>query len=277
MNKRKLFFLSILIFICCIIVFYHSILNMADIKYKVPYSNNVAREDLQGRTYKKITITKIKDEKIAFLTFDDGPCLNNTLKILNILNENNIKATFFVVGKQIEKFPVITNKMVEKEMSVMPHSYSHEYKKIYKSIEAYKEDLERCCSVIENITGQKSGVYVRVPGGANNRYCNKAVIEAIRETIREKDMFCVDWNVSGGDAVAGKIPAKIIKDNVLSQCEGKKIAVILLHDAYYKDSTVEALPDIIRGLKEEGYKFKTFNDITLEERKRLMRIRVINV
>ncbi|MDP4177919.1 MAG: polysaccharide deacetylase family protein [Bacillota bacterium] len=214
-------------------------------------------------------------KKVAFLTFDDGPCINNTLKILNILDKNNIKATFFIVGKKAEEYPDILKKLFDDGMCILPHTYSHEYK-IYKNKETYHKDLMTCIDCIKKITNKDVIKYTRFPGGSFNAVSNKNRMREIRESLKEENMKYVDWNVSSGDALGDGVAAYKIKRNVINQCKNKDIAVILFHDAYYKKTTVEALPDIIKNLKDSGFIFKSLNDITPEEEDSLVKAKVIN-
>lgn len=215
-------------------------------------------------------------QKIAFLTFDDGPCVNNTQKIVNILNENNIKASFFIVGQKAEENPKAMKALVDSGMCLMPHTYSHDYK-IYKSSNDYFNDLNKCMETIKKFTGsRKKFNYVRIPGGSDNLVSNRNVLSNIRKDIIKNDMYYVDWNVCSGDAEAHYVPKVKIVNNVKKQSSDKNMIVILMHDAYYKKTTVESLPEIIKYIKDQGYTFKTFDDINESEKKELIRIRVID-
>ncbi|WP_234122177.1 polysaccharide deacetylase family protein [Clostridium hydrogenum] len=216
-----------------------------------------------------------KEKKIAFLTFDDGPCINNTQKIIDILKKNNIKATFFIVGQKADENPKAMKELVSSGMCIMPHTYSHEYK-IFKTLNDYENDLTKCINTIEKYTGKKKFVYVRVPGGSDNLVSNRYVLRDIRNDIIKQGRYYVDWNVSSGDATAHYVPRDKIINNVKEQCTDKKIAVILMHDAYYKKTTVESLDEIIKYVKDKGYTFKTFDEISDAEKDELIRIRVIN-
>jgi peptidoglycan-N-acetylglucosamine deacetylase len=215
-------------------------------------------------------------QKKVFLTFDDGPSITNTREIINILKKNNVKATFFVVGKKVEAYPNIIKEMSDSGMSICVHTYSHEYDKIYASIDSCLEDIDRCSLAIKEITGKQVKPYVRLPGGSDNLVSGKDQMKKIRNKLLEKHIRYVDWNVSSADAVSHIVPTVRIKNNVISQCKNKTIAVVLMHDAYYKKTTVEALSDIINNLKEEGFIFKTFDEITPQEEAALIRIKVIN-
>lgn len=220
--------------------------------------------------------SNVQNPKEVFLTFDDGPCINNTRRILKILKDNNVKATFFVVGMKGEENPQILKELSNSGMSIGVHTYSHEYRQMYKSTDAYFKDYDACQSVIKKITGRNPIVYVRMPGGSDNLVASRSNLENIKKSLNEKGLKYVDWNVSAGDAEIGKASADKIKQNIMSQSKGQRIVVILMHDTYYNSSTVEALPDVIKYLKGEGFIFRTFDDLTPGEENKMVDLRVMN-
>lgn len=215
------------------------------------------------------------NKKEVFLTFDDGPSWNNTLKILDILVENNIKATFFIVGDKAKENSDIVLKMHKLGMCIEPHTYSHDYK-IYNSIDTYFDDLDKCVKTISEITGKSTNNFVRLPGGSDNLVSNPEVMSGIRKSLKDKGIYYVDWNVSAEDSIETNVSRDKIIDNVLAQCKDKNTCVILMHDAPQKTTTVEALPYIIKGLKNQGFVFKTFNDISPDKKQRLINQGIIN-
>lgn len=215
-------------------------------------------------------------QKKVFLTFDDGPSITNTSKIIEILKKNKIKATFFVVGTKIERYPDIVKEMNDNGMSICVHTYSHDYDKIYKSVDSFLTDMEQCNLAIKKITGKNVTPYVRLPGGSDNLVSGAGQMKKIRGALQDKKIRYVDWNVSSGDALSHIVPTYKLEKNVIEQCKNKTLAVVLMHDAYYKTTTVEALPAIISNLKKEGFVFGTFDNITPKEEAALVRIRVIN-
>jgi peptidoglycan/xylan/chitin deacetylase (PgdA/CDA1 family) len=214
--------------------------------------------------------------KEVFLTFDDGPSINNTRKILKILNDNKIKATFFVVGMKVEENPTILKDLSDSNMSIGIHTYSHDYKKIYKNLESYMNDYEVCKNSIIKITNKEPINYTRLPGGSTNLMTSKANLDLIKKTLKDKEINYVDWNVCSGDAESHEVPVDKIKTNVKNQCQDKQTAVILMHDTYYKHFTVEALPEIIKYLKDQGFVFKTFDDLSKADEKKLIDLKIIN-
>lgn len=193
-------------------------------------------------------------DKICYLTFDDGPS-DNTLKILKILDKYNAKATFFVVGTaKLEYLP----KIQAGGHVIALHSNTHDYPKIYKSTTAFFKDLEKISNKVEKITGTKS-MLMRFPGGGGNvvskRYC-KGVMSNLTRQVKIKGYAYFDWNVDSGDAAGNRVPAKTITKNVLKQAKNKNSICVLMHDTSAKSTTVDALPDIIDGLKKMGYSFE---------------------
>lgn len=181
----------------------------------------------------------------VYLTFDDGPSLN-TDRILDILNEYGVKATFFVVGK--EGYTEEYQRIVKEGHTLGMHSYSHKYREIYQSLDSYKEDLTRLHSYIYEITGVDSHI-VRFPGGSSNTI-SKVDMNDLIDYLNQEGITYFDWNVSSGDASSNYISASQIADNILKNVWKYDSVVVLMHDSATKDTTVEALPIIIEKILE---------------------------
>ena len=234
---------------------------------------------LPGDDEKNITLPKKTPNvsiypKEVYLTFDDGPTRKNTSAILDILKENGVKGTFFVIGDLAERNKDLIVRMKEEGMSILPHSYSHDYA-IYKSESSYFQDLEKCKSVIEGITGKEVPPYIRMPGGSDNLVGSKKVLNNIRKSLKEQDIRYVDWNVSSLDASSSIVERDIIINSVIDGCKNKTMAVVLMHDANSKVTTVEALSEIIKYLKDNDFVFRTFADLTDEEEKEMIKRKII--
>lgn len=191
-----------------------------------------------------------ENEKIVrkiHLTFDDGPS-NYTEEILDILAEYNVKATFFVVGKEDAHSLDMYKKIVEEGHTIGMHSYSHKYNEIYASKENYIEDLEKLQNLLYDVTGVKPMI-CRFPGGSSNTV-SKVPIQELVDYLEEKNIKFHDWNVSSGDATSDYISADKIVENCTGNLEGYREATILFHDANDKRTTVEALPIVIAKLLE---------------------------
>lgn len=181
----------------------------------------------------------------VYLTFDDGPSAN-TDRILDILNQYGVKATFFVVAKQ--GYTDQYRRIVEDGHTLAMHSYSHKYSEIYASLDAYKEDLTKLHDFLYELTGEDCRI-VRFPGGSSNTISHVDMWELI-DYLNEENLVYYDWNVSSGDATGGRKSIAQIKKNVLDHIDQYSNAVVLFHDASGKDSTVDALPEIIEEILE---------------------------
>lgn len=191
------------------------------------------------------------DEKVIYLTFDDGPSDKVTPLILDVLKEENVKATFFVIGRNAERRKAILKREFDEGHTVAVHSYSHDYKKIYSSSEALLKDIDDCNKVIAEVCGKPSALY-RFPGGSYG--LSSALISA----VTEHGMRYVDWNASTRDAeLIAPAPEDLYASAVNTPANRQNI-VLLAHDATTKTATAAALKDIIKHYKQLGYTFKQF-------------------
>ena len=194
------------------------------------------------------------DKKVCYLTFDDGPDRNNTARVLDVLKEYDVKATFFVVYKDYKEERALYKRIVEEGHTIGVHTASHNYNKIYSSVDAYLDDFSRCAEQIESVTGVKPEVF-RFPGGSVNGYNSQIYREIIAEMTRRGYTY-YDWNVSCGDAAAVHVSSSKIVNNVLSSSNGIKRKIILMHDGTGHSTTADALPRIIEGLRKQGYEME---------------------
>lgn len=189
--------------------------------------------------------------KQIYLTFDDGPSDKVTPKILDVLKEENVPATFFIVGKHAETRKDILKRAHAEGHTLAVHSYSHNYKEIYKSAEALIEDIEKCNELICSIIGEYTYLY-RFPGGSYNISADK--IRAVKELGYE----CVDWNASFRDSEIPDPTAGKLYTAAISTVSNANKIIMLAHDTTDKIETVWALKEVIRHFKNQGYKFKKF-------------------
>lgn len=188
-------------------------------------------------------------EKQIYLTFDDGPS-QNTDEILDILKEYDVKATFFVVGKTDERSVQAYQRIVAEGHTLAMHSYSHKYDEIYESKESYAEDLAKLQDYLYQITGILPRFY-RFPGGSSNTV-SKVDIQELIAYLNENGITYFDWNIASGDAVSTPLSAEVIVENCVTKLDSTNECMILMHDATEKETTVEALPEIIRTIQERG-------------------------
>ena len=196
----------------------------------------------------KINPVKSSGKKV-YLTFDDGPS-SNTDQILDILKDYDVKATFFVVGKTDERSVKAYQRIVEEGHTLAMHSYSHRYDEIYESKEAFARDLNSLQEYLYETTGVWPRIY-RFPGGSSNTV-SKVDMQELIAYLTDIGITYFDWNVASGDAVSRTLPAETIVNNCLSGIEKQKESVILMHDASNKGTTIEALPQIIEAIQEQG-------------------------
>lgn len=202
-----------------------------------------------GIAPQKTTLTFASGEKAVYLTFDDGPSDRITPKILDVLKKEDVKATFFIVGKSAVLRKNILRRMSREGHTLGVHSYSHAYNEIYSSRASLLNDIEKCNAVIKEITGKDAEVY-RFPGGSH------WVKENLKDAVKNLGLRYVDWNASFGDADLKNPTAQVLYENAVASSAGKGSVILLAHDTTDKTSTVEALGDIIKYYKNNGYTFK---------------------
>lgn len=181
----------------------------------------------------------------VYLTFDDGPSIY-TDEILEILEEYDVKGTFFVVGKEDERSKEAILKIVEAGHTLGMHSYSHKYSELYASTENFAADFEKQRSFLEELTGQTCRFY-RFPGGSSNTV-SKVDMQQFADYLEEQDMVFYDWNISSGDGGGQLLSVDTLVYNSTSDLGEWKTAVILMHDSADKPTTVKALPQIIEKI-----------------------------
>ena len=201
-------------------------------------------------------------KKVVFLTFDDGTSKTNTPEVLRILDENNIKATFFLTGSNIENGGETARELVKQEFesghAIANHSYSHDCGKLYPGrkldMEAFKEDYEKNDKLLKSILGENFTTHVmRCPGG----YMSWKNMDELDEYLEKNNIASIDWNALNADAEGPKKNAKQLAQYAIKTSEGKEMVVLLMHDTYGKEETVKALPTIIKYFKDNGYEFRT--------------------
>lgn len=203
------------------------------------------------------TVTKklVTDEtKVIYLTFDDGPS-KYTSELLDILKKHNVKATFFVIGSV---YSDIFSRMAEEGHAIGIHTYTHEFKDIYKNEESYFADLNKTQDLIIEKTGNSTKL-LRFPGGSSNtisRKINKGIMSRLAVEVEKQGFTYFDWNVDSNDAGGAK-DSDTVFENVKQGIEGKKKAVVLQHDT--KKFSIDAVENIILWGKENGYVFLPLN------------------
>lgn len=194
-------------------------------------------------------LAKEGEQLKVYLTFDDGPS-KNTERILEILDEYNVKATFFVTGKTDAESQALYKKIVEQGHTLGMHSYSHKYSVIYESLEAFEQDYQQLHDYLYEVTGVDCKYY-RFPGGSSNKVSNQDMREFITY-LNEQGVTYFDWNVSSGDATSQAYTAEELIRNVMGDVTKYKTSVVLMHDAATKTTTVDGLASLIEQLQSMG-------------------------
>ncbi|MGL5615109.1 MAG: polysaccharide deacetylase family protein [Sarcina sp.] len=216
---------------------------------------------------KNIYEGEYKEEKLIFLTFDDGPS-KNTEKVLDILREKDVKGTFFVVGKRLtnEENRDKILRMQKEGHSIGNHSYSHEFSIIYKNnqvqVDYFIDEIKKTEKVLEEILGYRdsNNILIRMPGGYGSRkYYKDPNLKELDERFKLENIQNIDWNSLNGDAERKAYSKDGMIEYVKRTSKGKKQIVLLMHDKEGKEKTIEMLPEIIDYFKAEGYSFKRIN------------------
>lgn len=200
-------------------------------------------------------------KKVVYLTFDDGPS-QMTSKILDVLEKNDVRATFFVMGSSLERSgqagKQILKRSYEYGNAIANHSYSHDYNELYPNktldLEAFKADFEKSEQLLKNALGESFETKVwRCPGG----HMSWNGMDKLQEYLDENDISSIDWNALTGDAEGKAKTSDDLYNEAVKTSQGKEMVVLLMHDASSKENTVNALQRIIDYYKDNGYEFRT--------------------
>lgn len=192
------------------------------------------------------TVVEEPHTRKVYLTFDDGPS-SNTLKILEILDQYDVKATFFVTGEEADSHPELYQAIVNGGHTLGMHSFSHRYNDIYSSLDNFGSDLLRLQEYLEETT-QVTPQFYRFPGGSSNTVSEEPM-SLFCAYLADNGIRYFDWNVSSKDATNPMRSVDEIVWNCTNNLEQFDNAIILLHDASNKSSTVEALPEVIEKIQ----------------------------
>ncbi|MEI7027027.1 polysaccharide deacetylase [Paenibacillus sp. y28] len=187
------------------------------------------------------------EQPTVYLTFDDGPSAL-TPKVLDILREEGVKATFFQLGAQAERFPEIVRQTVQEGHRIGNHTYNHRYEQLYSRFDHFWDQIQKSEDVFADIAGVRPDI-VRAPGGSFQQ------LDAFSHYYLQSAGYTVyDWNIDSGDSRRSGVPAAEIIANVEKSPLRHELNV-LMHDGAGHEQTVQALPDIIRYFKNKGYTF----------------------
>ena len=201
------------------------------------------------------------ETKRAFLTFDDGPT-DVTPRILDILKQENIKATFFVLGSNVKKKPELVKRMYDEGHFIANHGYSHVYSNIYSSPQAVLNEFNSCNEEVKKAIGENeyNSHLFRFPGGlAGGTYAE--IKKQAKDLLMQNNIVNVDWNALNGDGETNNLSIDFEIQRLNETTENKNSIVVLMHDSPLKSVTADALPQIITNLRDKGYEFKNFYEI----------------
>lgn len=199
--------------------------------------------------------TEQSDEKVVYLTLDDGPS-KNTQAVLDILDKYNAKATFFVTGAMPEYKDMI-KKAYDKGHTIGMHTYSHDYAKVYASVDAYFQDLDQIGQLVKEEIGYVP-CFIRFPGGSSNTISasyTKGIMTTLTQEVQARGYQYYDWNGSSGDGAVRTTEQLVAQATSFHDNN----IILLSHDSETKDTTVEALPKIIEYYQSQGYVFKALD------------------
>ena len=202
------------------------------------YQQRIADGIVQGISY-------YFHPKTMYLTFDDGPSVENTRKVLEILRERDIKATFFLVGENVRQHPEVARQIVAEGHTIGIHCDNHDYDALYASVDSYVADFEKARQTVYEVTGVETNLF-RFPGGSVNDFNRKTGKAIIRE-MTERGYIYYDWNASLEDAVKNPDPKRLIENGV-STTLGRDKVVLLAHDVV--GSTTLCLEELLDSLPE---------------------------
>lgn len=198
------------------------------------------------------------NKKVIYLTLDDGPSYKITSKVLDILKENEVKATFFLIGNQIEGKEDIVKRINNEGHSIGLHTFTHKYKSIYCNEDKFIQEMIDCRNEINRVVGISPNI-IRFPGGSY-KHLNKNYLKK----LHDNNFRIYDWNLDNTDGLNPKLSSCELYRKTINGSEGLKTIILLMHCTDMHKNTCEALPKIIEYYKSQGYEFQTIQEDTPE-------------
>jgi peptidoglycan/xylan/chitin deacetylase (PgdA/CDA1 family) len=226
------------------------------------YSINYSVSDDHGNTFslkRNIVVYSPNNNgnKVIYLTFDDGPS-QYTGELLDALSKYNVKATFFVTGRNSNYFHYI-KRAYDEGHTIGLHTYSHNYSLVYSSIDAYFSDLNSINEIVREQTGSYSNI-IRFPGGSSNtvsRNYTVGIMSQLSSLVESKGYKYFDWNVSSGDASSVILDSSSYAQNVINGLGNGSYYVVLQHDTNV--NSIRAVSNIIEYGLSHGYSFRAID------------------
>lgn len=207
---------------------------------------------LRLRMFADAVVRGPKDARGIVLTFDDGPDPVHTRKVLDILDAHDAKATFFLIGRKVEKHRDVVEEIVERGHDVGVHGFAHDRLFSLRGSRRVRRDLERAIRVLEKVTNERPTLF-RPPIGHTN--------PTIARIAEQLDLTVVGWSVSGHDGIARAKPAVVAARITHALDDG---AIVLMHDAAERDdhepAGVAALPEVLAAAKDKNLRVARLRD-----------------
>lgn len=212
---------------------------------------------------KKVVDVYFEETKKIYLTFDDGPSAR-TPEILDVLDKYGVKATFFVLGTNVDARPELVKREYDEGHFIAIHGYTHIYSQVYSSAQATLDEYNRTLESVRKAIGvpNYNPHLFRFPGGSSGGSYDGVKREAI-ELLKQNQITHTNWNCLTGDS-AGSTTIEEMWNELNETAAGDDNLVILMHDAGDKQVTVEFLPQLIEKYQAEGYEFCTYYDVMCE-------------
>ena len=229
--------------------------------YTISYSvsDSYGNEAQKTRTVIVDGEPEVKPDKVIYLTFDDGPSDNVTPEVLETLKKYKVPATFFIIGySQSEEHIALLRSAIAQGHTIGIHGYSHDYEEIYQSVPDFMENIKTLDEMIRTDLNYEPFV-IRFPGGSSNTvsesYCDGIMTDLVQK-VQEEGYYYTDWNVDSTDASGNGISTDRIISSIENGCKEDQYNIVLMHDSDAKQTTAEALSEVIEWAQEEGYTFK---------------------
>lgn len=257
-NKKKIYvliFLTIIFFLVIYIFFNNYLKNSLQVSNDV---NNNLQTSLDALFNSK--------EKVAYLTFDDGPTKSATPKILDILKEEDVKASFFVIGKYVKNHPDIVKRTYNEGHYIANHGYNHNNSVLYKNNESFLNEIRNTDIEISKAIGidNYSSHIFRFPNGYSSAIYKNQKKEAVK-LLHSIDYAYIDWNCLNKDSELHYNRNQLL-NNFKKSSKNKNTLIILMHDTTDVSDSSSVLKDTILYLKNQGYIFRNFYDLKYDIR-----------
>ena len=256
-SKKKIWIICIVILVIIMMFFLYWLVRTPETFAIELAKNSVISDEFKD----KIDALTAGKEKIAYLTFDDGPNQSVTPKVLDILKEENVKATFFVIGKYVEEYPEIVKRAYEEGHYIANHGYDHNNATLYKSEKSFMEEIQKTDLAIGNainIENYCSHIF-RFPNGYMSSQNKDKKKQAIL-LLSKMNYTYIDWNCLNNDSMK-KYSNEQLLNNLKKSSKDKNTLVVLMHDTKDVSNSSNVLKASINYLKSQGYTFKNFYDL----------------